>query len=104
MKSNRIIEFETVAMYTNGKWYKGEELKALLQQRENERIARDIAIQANKKEFPNFTKTLIKRNYGIHTYKVSGTDGMTDFDIINQCDPNNFGGKIYGSTVDIYVD
>ena len=52
----------------------------------------------------NFTKTLVNRTPAIHTYTVENIEGMTKDEIIDACDPYNFGGCVYGHTVEVYVD
>lgn len=37
-------------------------------------------------------KTLINRTYTTNTYEVEDYDGMTNEEMIDACDPNNFGG------------
>ena len=47
--------------------------------------------------------------YGYTEYKVFDYEGMTDSEIINKCDPNNFGGRVakYSNgyaIVKVYID
>lgn len=52
----------------------------------------------------NFTKKLENRTATTHTYTVENIDGMTKAEIIDACDPNNFGGDVWGNTVKVYID
>jgi hypothetical protein len=52
----------------------------------------------------NFEKTEIERGYGYSIYTINGFDGMTDEDIIDACDRNNFGGSVCGNTCKVYTD
>ena len=52
----------------------------------------------------NFTYKIIRYGRGTNTYEVNNTEGMTKQEIIDACDPNNFGGKVYGKTVEVYTD
>lgn len=52
----------------------------------------------------NFTYQLVRRGRGTDIYIVDNIDGMTALDIINACDPNNFGGQVYGKKVEVYTD
>lgn len=55
-----------------------------------------------------FTTEFYDRGYGYNEYKVVGYEGMTDKEIVNKCDPNNFGGRVnrYNgyAIVKVYVD
>jgi hypothetical protein len=53
---------------------------------------------------PNFEKKLVYRGYGCEEYEVKNTEGMTEEEIINACDCNNFGGYVRGSFVKVYID
>ena len=52
----------------------------------------------------NFKAVIIGRGYGSETYQISNAEGMTDWEKINACDPNNFGGVVIGNTVKVYID
>ena len=52
----------------------------------------------------NFTCKLVRRGYGTDVYTVDNTNGMTEEEIINACDGCNFGGRVYGHTVEVYTD
>lgn len=52
----------------------------------------------------NFKKKLLVRTYGTETYGIENYEGMTNEEIINACDPNNFGGRVYGNIVKVYID
>lgn len=41
-----------------------------------------------------FEKELIDRGRWTHTYLVRNTNGMTDEQVLDACDPNNFGGRV----------
>lgn len=41
-----------------------------------------------------FEKELVNRGQFTHTYLVRNTNGMTDEQVLNACDPNNFGGRV----------
>ena len=43
---------------------------------------------------PNFKKDLIRYTRGADLYYIEGYDGMTDEEVIDACDPNNFGGYV----------
>lgn len=48
------------------------------------------------------------RGYNYEEYKVYNCENMTDNEIINKCDPNNFGGCVYRYSdcviAKIYID
>lgn len=52
----------------------------------------------------NFTYRLVSSTYGTDIYEVDNIEGMTKDEIIDACDPCNFGGVIYGKTVRVYTD
>jgi len=52
----------------------------------------------------NFEKTLLMKEYGAETYGIKNYDGMTEEEIINACDANNFGGRVYGNICKVYID
>lgn len=43
---------------------------------------------------PNFKKDLIRYTRTADLYYIENYDGMTDEEIIDACDPNNFGGYV----------
>ena len=55
-------------------------------------------------------KTLIERNIGKETYKVTGIiTNRTDVELVDFCDNNNFGGRVrrygnYVAYVTVYTD
>lgn len=51
-----------------------------------------------------FEKTLVNRQYGIEEYRIKNYEGMTEKEIIEACDRNNFGGRVNGNLVTVYVD
>ena len=51
-----------------------------------------------------FTYKIVNRGRGVDTYEVNNIEGMTKQEIIDACDPNNFGGRVYGKTVEVYTD
>ena len=51
-----------------------------------------------------FTYKLVRRGRGMDIYEVNNIEGMTKQEIIDACDPNNFGGRVYGKTVEVYTD
>ena len=51
-----------------------------------------------------FIKEYQGQRVGVQIYKVSGHEGMTKQEIINACDPNNWGGNVMGNIVEVYVD
>lgn len=53
---------------------------------------------------PNFKKTLLVQTHGSMTYGIENFDGMTEQEIIDACDPNNFGGHVYGSLCKVFID
>lgn len=60
--------------------------------------------QPKANPFPNFKKTLLVQTpsrclYGIENYK-----GMTEEQILNACDPCNFGGYVHGNIATVYTD
>lgn len=52
----------------------------------------------------NFTYKLERRGYGTDVYTVDNIDGMTEEEIIDACDSANFGGRVFGRTVEVYTD
>lgn len=52
----------------------------------------------------NFTYKLERRGYGTDVYTVENIDGMTEEEIIDACDSANFGGRVFGRTVEVYTD
>ena len=52
----------------------------------------------------NFQATLLVKTYGADTYGIQNHEGMTEEEIINACDPNNFGGQVYGNICKVYID
>lgn len=52
----------------------------------------------------DFKATLLVKTCGTDTYCVENYKGMTDEEIIDACDPNNFGGRVYGDTCCVYTD
>ena len=54
--------------------------------------------------FPNFKATLLVQTPSTHTYGIENYDGMTEQEILNACDPCNFGGQVYGNIVKVYID
>jgi hypothetical protein len=48
--------------------------------------------------------TLINRTYTTNTYRVEDYEGMTKEEMIDACDPNNFGGYVVGNIVTVYID
>lgn len=52
----------------------------------------------------NFQATLLCKTYGADTYGIENYKGMTDEEIINACDPCNFGGQVYGNICKVYID
>lgn len=52
----------------------------------------------------NFKKTELTQTYGAVTYGIENYDGMTDTEIINACDPCNFGGYVSGNICKVYID
>lgn len=53
---------------------------------------------------PNFKKTPLVQTYGSMTYGIENYEGMTNEEIIDACDPNNFGGKVLGNICKVYTD
>lgn len=53
---------------------------------------------------PNFEKKFIGNGYGCVKYEVKNTEGMTEEEIIDACDCCNFGGRVCGNTVTVYID
>jgi len=60
--------------------------------------------EVNKMKNANFEKTLLMKEYGAETYGIKNYDGMTEEEIINACDANNFGGRVYGNICKVYID
>ena len=60
--------------------------------------------EKNTMKNANFKKKLLVRTYGTETYGIENYEGMTEEEIINACDPNNFGGRVYGNIVKVYID
>lgn len=52
----------------------------------------------------NFEKILVGRGYGTEEYMVKNCEGMTEEEIVDACDPCNFGGRVYGNLVTVYID
>ena len=52
----------------------------------------------------NFQATLLVKTPYANTYGIKNYEGMTDGEIINACDPNNFGGQVYGNICKVYTD
>lgn len=53
---------------------------------------------------PNFKKTELVKTYGTITYGIENYEGMTEQEIINACDINNFGGTVHGNICKVYID
>lgn len=53
---------------------------------------------------PNFKATILVRTYGVDTYGIINADGMTKEEILNACDPNNWGGEVYKDFCRVYTD
>lgn len=70
------------------------------QSTKNKKYREDLNTMQNA----NFTYQLVRRGRGTDIYIVDNIDGMTALDIINACDPNNFGGQVYGKKVEVYTD
>jgi hypothetical protein len=55
-----------------------------------------------------FAKEFYNRGYGYNEYKVVGYENMTNDEIIDKCDPNNFGGRVNRydgyAIVKVYID
>jgi hypothetical protein len=52
----------------------------------------------------NFTCKVIHYGIGTNIYEVNNIEGMTKQEIIDACDPNNFGGQVCGKIVKVYAD
>ena len=52
----------------------------------------------------NFEKNLVGRRCGIEEYIVKNCENMTEEEIIDACDCNNFGGQVCGNFVIVYTD
>jgi hypothetical protein len=52
----------------------------------------------------NFKKTALIQGYGFVTYGIENYEGMTEEEIVNACDPNNFGGHVHGNLCKVYID
>jgi hypothetical protein len=52
----------------------------------------------------NFEKIFVGRGCGTEEYRVKNCEGMTEAEIINACDRNNFGGRVCGNLVTVYID
>lgn len=52
----------------------------------------------------NFKATAIIQMCGSVTYGIENFEGMTKEEIIDACDPNNFGGQVYGNICKVWVD
>lgn len=52
----------------------------------------------------NFTKKYLGTWGATAEYEVTNTEGMTEAEIIDACDRNNFGGRVCGSRVQVYID
>lgn len=46
----------------------------------------------------------VDSGYGWVEYRVIGVEGMSPDEILHACDPNNFGGRVSGSYVKVYID
>ena len=90
------INFELTSVLFNGKWYTPEQWE----QYQNQKKVKPPIIS----KYPKFKATLKDKTPAVDTYDISGTDGMTDTEIINACDPNNFGGVVYGNICKVYID
>ena len=53
---------------------------------------------------PNFGKTLLIKTPYAETYGITNYEGMTKEEILDACDPNNFGGEIFGDIVKVNID
>ena len=91
----RQINFKLASVLFNGKWYTKEEWEEYQKQQK--------AKQTTSK-YPNFKATIKDKTPAVDTYTVSGTNGMTDMEIIYACDTNNFGGVVYGNICKVYID
>ena len=52
----------------------------------------------------NFKKTLLVKTPYAHTYGIENYEGMTKEEILDACDPNNFGGTVRGNIVKVNID
>lgn len=52
----------------------------------------------------NFKKTELVQTCGTMTYGIENYEGMTEQEIINACDPCNFGGTVHGNICKVYID
>lgn len=52
----------------------------------------------------NFKKTLVKRGYGELTFKVENYEGMTENEIMFECDSHPYGCDMHGDIITIYID
>ena len=52
----------------------------------------------------NFKATALVQTYGTTTYGIENYEGMTEQEILNACDPCNFGGTVHGNIAKVYKD
>ena len=52
----------------------------------------------------NFKKTLVVKTPYAHTYGIENYEGMTKEEILDACDPCNFGGEVFGNIVKVNID
>ena len=52
----------------------------------------------------NFKKTLLVKTPYADTYGIENYKGMTKEEILDACDPNNFGGTVHGNIVKVNID
>jgi len=69
----------------------------------------DIIITERGKEIKPMKKVWLRQEIGTQTYRVEDIDHpMTDEELIDYCDPNNWGGRVrqYGAEaiVTVYTD
>jgi len=95
----RQFNFKLASVLFNGKWYTGEEWEEYQKQ-----LKAKQATTPTVNKYPNFKATIKDKTPAVDIYEISGTDGMTDKEIINACDPNNFGGMVYGNICKVYID
>ena len=60
--------------------------------------------EENTMKNANFKKTELVQTYGTTTYGIENYEGMTEQEIINACDPCNFGGVVHGNICKVYID
>ena len=58
----------------------------------------------NNMKNANFKKTALIQGHGSVTYGIENYEGMTEEEIINACDPCNFGGHVYGNLCKVFID